>query len=171
MANGTTNIGHHHQAGYPSDQRGGGREGPPGMLLRPPVILVVEPSLTLRTLLPIMLRCLHQAQVFAFPHTVAALRHFRDPTLPMPTHIFLTKAAPLLSSDAALCVLKQQFPAAMRVLVMEDEGCLERIKAQLAGATDILCKPYTLADLARLLARTPPTSPGVSSGGPALPRS
>lgn len=118
---------------------------------RPPIVLVIEPSLTLRTLLPIMLRRLCYARVFAFPDALVALRHLRGPDLPAPDVILLTKDLPRLSGYAAARMLKHRCPNAKVIMVMEDEGCLGSITARLSGARDIVLKPYTLQDVQRVI--------------------
>ena len=121
------------------------------MLPRPPVVLVIEPSITLRTLLPIMLRQLSQARIFTFPDALVALHHLRDADFPAPDVILLTKDLPRLPGSVAARLLKHRHPDARMVMVMEDEGCLGRILARLAGAEKIVLKPYTLQNVQRII--------------------
>lgn len=150
MANRTT--------GCPRDAHPPGRGktwgGPPGMLPHPPVVLVIEPSLTLRAVLPIMLRCLCRARVFSFPDALMALRHLRTARVPAPDVVLLTKDLPRLPWYAAARLLTHRYPDARIVMVMEDEGSLGRITARLAGAAEIVLKPYTLQTLQHVLCGT-----------------
>lgn len=117
----------------------------------PPVILVIEPSLTLRTLIPITLRRAGNARVFAFPDTLAALRSLRRGLCPPPYLVLLTRSLSSGDGYRELRALRHGCPDAVIVLVMEDEGALERIKARMSGAATVLLKPYTVADLLRLV--------------------
>jgi DNA-binding response OmpR family regulator len=134
-----------------SPDRGNAGGGPPGTLPHPLVVLVIEPSLTLRAVLPIMLRRLCQARVFSFPDALVALRHLCSSDFPAPDVVLLTKDLPRLPWYAAARLLKHRYPDAWVVMVMEDEGSLGRITARLAGAAEIVLKPYTLQTLRHAL--------------------
>jgi DNA-binding response OmpR family regulator len=114
-----------------------------------PTILVIEPSLTLRTLVSLVLHRAGYARVSVYPDALPALRHLMRGCIAPPALALFTKRSP--GGYRALQLLKQSAPATAVVVVMDDEGCLERIKARVAGASAVLIKPYWVEELLRLV--------------------
>jgi DNA-binding response OmpR family regulator len=130
-----------------------------GRAIPPSTILVIEPSLTLRTIISIALHRAGRSAVHVYSDAVSALCQLRNGSIPPPTLILLTKRLRSLDGSTALRLLKQQAPGAVVVVVMDDEGYLERIKARVAGASAVLLKPYRVEELLWLVQRYAPGGP------------
>lgn len=124
-----------------------------------PSILVIEPSLTLRAVISTALHRVGYPAVHTYAEALLALSCLRSGALASPAFVLLTKDLPLLDGYAALRLLHERAPAAVIVMVMNDEGYLERSKARLAGAAAVLIKPYTVENLIHLIHRYVPLNP------------
>lgn len=122
----------------------------------PPAILVIDPSLTLRTLISLVLRRAGCPRVLVYPDALPALRHLRRGVIAPPALVLLTKHPGPRDRYRALRLLKQVSPATVVIAVMDDEGVLERIKARVAGASAVLIKPYRVEALLQVVQRYAP---------------
>ena len=128
---------------------------------RHPFLLVIEPSLTLRTLIDVTLRRQARVSTNTFPVSwalfadpVPALRAIYRERLPVPHLGLVCRDLPHLDGYAVMQHMQRRgYPTAFLVcLSAEQDSPLERMKAHLAGARATLAKPYTVQQLLAALA-------------------
>ena len=119
--------------------------------------LVIDPSLTVRTILRV---CLGRAGflVVDFPDGVEALRWLRSPqALPLDVALVDTDT-PKIDGFTLIQRVKEQPACTHIVLIMlsHRDGLLDRIKARVAGAHVYVVKPFRTQDLLREMQRILP---------------
>lgn len=127
----------------------------------PPFLLVIEPSLTMRKVIEVILRrnahtpsLPGPASWATFADPVSALRALRTGQLPVPHIGLICRDLPYLDGYEVIQHMRQRGYATVFVVLFssDEDGPLERIKARLAGAQITLTKPFTVRQLLQTLA-------------------
>src|SRR5258708_35280519 len=127
---------------------------------RQPFLLVIEPSITVRTIIDVTLRRNAHPSVpvspvswAMFADPVIALCALRGGRIPVPHIGLVCRDLPHLDGYEVIQHMSQKgYPTAFIVLLSPDQnGPLERIKAQLVGARTTLAKPFTVQQLLQSL--------------------
>lgn len=129
-------------------------------LSRPPSLLVIEPSLTLRTIIQTALRRHGYPVPSLFADPIAALQALSQGRVPIPDVALVCRKLPHLDGlDVIRVMRRRRYPIAIALLLSEQDGTLARIQARLAGAQATLKKPFTVQQLLQILeALSPPRS-------------
>jgi twitching motility two-component system response regulator PilG len=119
---------------------------------RPPFILIIDDSVTVRTLVE---TTLHREgfQVKGFGDGMEALRWLASSETRLPGMIFLDIGLPKMDGYAVARALKAQprFEATVIVMLSRRDGVLDRLLARLAGARHYLSKPFQTQQIVALV--------------------
>lgn len=128
-----------------------------------PFLLVIEPSLTVRTVIEATLcrnarapSSFHLPYWALFADPVSALGALHASQIPVPHIGLVCRDLPHLDGYQVIQHVHQRgYPTSFIVLLSaEQDSPLERIKAHLAGARTTLAKPFTVQQLLQTLAST-----------------
>ena len=120
-----------------------------------PFVLVVEPSITLRTLIDVTLTTFYRNHPSAgwviYAEAITALRNIYDGLLPIPDLAVICWDLPYLDGfDATRVIRSRGYPTAVALIVEQDRP-LDRLKARQVGANATLARPFKVQGLAETL--------------------
>jgi twitching motility two-component system response regulator PilG len=133
---------------------------------RPPFILIIDDSITVRKIVETTLRR-EGFEVKGFGDGVEALRWLASPEARLPGMIFLDIHLPKMDGYAVARALKARprFEATVMVMLTRRDGVIDRILARLAGARYYLTKPFQTQHIVALV-KTCLENPATVSGEP-----
>ena len=118
------------------------------------LVLVIDDSHTVQKILQV---CLEREayQVIACSNGVEALKYLREPTNPVPNLIFVDIHMPHLDGFETVKRLRQNRRLAKSVILMlsRSDSIIDRLKGRLAGAQDLLSKPFKTAHIVATVQR------------------
>jgi CheY-like chemotaxis protein len=121
-------------------------------MLSSPFVLVVETSITLRTIIDVFFHQYSYPAGWAiYEEAASALRDIQAGRLPIPDVALLGWDLPKLDGIATTRFMRARGYATAIVLLLEQQSTLDQLKARLAGANTTLVKPFTVQSLLQTL--------------------
>jgi CheY-like chemotaxis protein len=138
---------HYHMPSYLSE-----KGGAPVSAFPRPFVVVLDDSLTVRTLISVTLHR-EGCRVIGYAHPYHALQDLMQGHQPPPDVLFVNLILPQMNGFAVLRLLRSQpqFAHTALIVISRLDGVVDRLRARLLGATAYLTKPFTQEQLVRLV--------------------
>ncbi len=124
-----------------------------------PFVLVVESSVTLRTIIDLTFhRNPYPAGWAIYEEAISALRAIQASHLPVPDVALIRLDLPRLDGIATTRLMRARGYGTSILLLLEQPSTSDQLKARLAGANATLVKPFTVQSLLQMLSSFPTLS-------------